>query len=342
MNNSWFRRYDVSGNTIDVINPLGHTVHMTYNDLGKVTSITDPLGSVTRIIYDEMSNITNIVDSIGRNTSTQYDFLKRLVLVRDALGHETRFAYDSESNLVALTNALGQVYSYAHDAVDQVKTFVYPDKSKECYVYDPNGNMTTLTNRANQVIRSTYDVLNRLNKRTHVHAGDDRVADFDYDAANRLIRATTLLGANVQWAITNRYDRANRLTRQVQGSYEVGFAYDLNSNEKKLTYPGGMIVKYVNNKSNSLSQIQQGTNGVILAKYSRDVAGRVTKRTLANGVETFYQHNAGGYVTNLIVRSTVGGMTNTLMKMAYGFDGVGNRSWVKNKRLFRVSLPRIS
>ncbi|MDD2710733.1 MAG: hypothetical protein PHV34_22360 [Verrucomicrobiae bacterium] len=122
---------------------------------------------------------------------------------------------------------------------------------------------------------------------------------------------------------------ANRLTSQQQGSYSVGFSYNRNSEVKGITYPSSLSVKYQHDALNAVSEIQQGTSTTV-ATYQRDEAGRLTKRTQANGVETLYQQNVAGYVTNMLVRST-SGTTNILVNTSYGFDSVGNRLWTKRK-----------
>ncbi|MDD2707700.1 MAG: DUF6531 domain-containing protein [Verrucomicrobiae bacterium] len=328
---SWLTEYNGAGYPARSVDPLGNSSSVAYNNNNKPVAVTNALGQVTRFEYSDMSDLTKVTDANNNSVHFTYDLLQRRTSIKNAMNNETRFVFDAESNLTTLTNALNQVYTYTFDAANQTKTFTYPDNSKETYNLDPNGNLIAVTNRAGQVIKATYDAGDRLNKRTYVQAGDDVVFDYDFDAANRLVRATRLLGANAQWAVTNKYDRADRLTHQQQGPYGVGFSYDLNSNEKKLVYPSGLEIKYLHNRNNALSQIQSGTNGVMLAKYARDAAGQVTKRTQANGVETICRHNAAGYVTNMVVRSTAGGTTNVLMRMTYGFDNVGNRLWVKNK-----------
>ncbi|MDD2710288.1 MAG: hypothetical protein PHV34_20080 [Verrucomicrobiae bacterium] len=142
-------------------------------------------------------------------------------------------------------------------------------------------------------------------------------------SANRVDNGTTT------WAIANQFDAANRLTSQQQGSYSVGFSYNRNSEVKEIAYPSSLNVKYQHDALNAVSEIQQGTSTTV-ASYQRDEAGRLTKRTQANGVETLYQQNAAGYVTNMLVRST-SGATNILSNTSYGFDSVGNRLWTKRK-----------
>jgi YD repeat-containing protein len=330
--NSWVRAYDNAGNLTSTTDPLGNTIHLTYNSLNKPASVTDTLGHVTALAYDEMANVTNITDAAGNSASFQYDLLQRRTSIRDALGHETRFVYDPESNLVTMTNALNQVYAYIHDVVNQTKTFQFPDGSKENYVYDPNGNLTAVTNRSGQVSKSIFDAGNRLTKRTLIQPGHDVIFDYDYDAANRLTRAIRMKGAVVESAITNHYDRANRFTSQQQDAYLVDYGYDANNSIRKIVYPSGSDIRYTYNKLNRISGINLGTNGVSVAVFSYDTAGRLKQRRLVNGVERgVYRYNEGSQITNVVVRSVNGGTTNKLWSAVYGYDAVGNRTWVKYK-----------
>ncbi len=124
-------------------------------------------------------------------------------------------------------------------------------------------------------------------------------------------------------------------------SLRVGCGHDVAGNVTNVAYPSstvmgpytvGMNVAYDYDALNRISAIHQGTNGVAVAvaSYTNDAAGRPAKRTLANGTETVYGWDAGGNVTNMSLRLSAT-PTNVLWSAAYGYDAVGNRTWVKNQ-----------
>jgi len=69
-----------------------------------------------------------------------------------------------------------------------------------------------------------------------------------------------------------------------------------------------------------------GTNTIV--SYEYDAAGRRTKRTLENSTFTVYDYDSANQLTNLWHQRTTGG-TNTISQFQYGYDGAGNRTWVK-------------
>jgi RHS repeat-associated protein len=330
LTNCWARSYDSSGNLICSLDPLGNATWLGYGaHEGRPTVNTNAAGQVTRLAYDEIGNITNITDALGNSTGFTYDQLQRTTRVRDAFGNETKFCYDAESNLTVLSNALEQVYSYTYDPINKTKAFVYPDASKESYIYDANSNMTVFTNRSGQVITAEYDAGNRLTTKSWEGA-TNVVFSLGYDDADRLLTVARTKGGVVESAITNTWDAANQMTRQVQDSFAVGYEYDFSGNITNVSYASGLNITYSYDPLNRISAIRDTTNAVPLVAYEYDAAGKLTKRAIENGTENVYAWDAVGRVTNMVLRVTAA-PTNVLWSAAYGYDAVGNRTWVKDR-----------
>lgn len=215
-----------------------------------------------------------------------------------------------------------------YDAVNQTKTFVFPGGGQESYNYDANGNLTKLTNRAGQEITYTYDDADRLTQKTYV-GGSSTVFAYTYDDANRLIGLSRASGTSIESSIGYTYNAANQVTAATSNGWTVGYTYDLSQNVSQIIYPSSEVVKYDYDNRNALSQIKTGSSTAI-ATYTRDDAGRVTKRALANGLETVYTWNDADRITKFELRETAT-PSNVLQSFEYGYDKVGNRLWVKNQ-----------
>lgn len=329
LTNSWQQKYDSSGNRVSAIDPLGNVINIVYNRLNKPSSITNALGNVAKFFYDEMASLTNATDALGNVVSFSYDQLQRKTKIRDALGNETKFSYDPESNLAILSNAMGYAYSYAYDPLNHLKTAVYPDTSRETYVHDANGNVIGLTNRAGLVISAEYDEGNRLTSKTW-QGVTNVVFNHTYDDADRLLTIVQMKGGVVESAITNTWDEANRLSNQVQGTYTVRYGYDINSSVTNVLYPCGLNVRYTYDALNRLSAVHDSTNALAASTHEFDSAGRPTKFSMENGTETVCAWDAAGRMTNIALRVATT-PTNVFWSAAYGYDSVGNRTWVKNR-----------
>jgi len=116
----------------------------------------------------------------------------------------------------------------------------------------------------------------------------------------------------------------------------VAYLYDAAQRMSQITYPSAEIVKYGFNSRGLMDSIKTGANAAI-ADYTFDDAGRLTKKTLPNGVETVYEYNGANWVTKITLRETAT-PTNVFQSFQYGYDNVGNRIWLKYKA-GRLPMP---
>ena len=99
----------------------------------------------------------------------------------------------------------------------------------------------------------------------------------------------------------------------------ASLTYDLNGAIETITYPAGFTVEYVRNADGQVTAIKKGTT--TLASYAYDSAGRLSTRTLSNGVVTTYGYDGMDRVNQIIVSSG----TSTLWAERYGYNAIGER-----------------
>ena len=317
---------DGSGNQTKVTNPLGKEWKKEFNGFSKVSKAIDPLNNETTFDYDTMANLKKVTDAEGQETELTYDKLQRTSSIKDALNNITSFTYDTESNVTKITDALAREFTYTFDAVNQTKTWVFPDNNQESYDYDANGNPTKITKRGGQETTFSYDDADRLAAKTWVGT-TSTVFSPAYDDANRMTGLTKAQGGTTISQIGVTYNAANQITAITADGNTASYAYDGAQRLNQITYPSSEVVKYGFNSRGALESIKDGSNAAI-ADYTFDDAGRLTKKTLPNGLETVYEYNDANWVTKIALRQTANPST-VLQSFQYGYDKVGNRTWVK-------------
>ncbi len=323
---SWTATYDADGNLLSSTNPLGKKTSFTYDSFYKIASITNALNQVTQFTRDSMANLTNSQDANGNNTSYGYDQLQRLTSVTNALGKVTAYAYNVENEGVGLTDANGNQYGNSYDPLNRVKTFTFPDSSQESYAYDADGDVTTITNRANQVISEAYDAADRLTTKTW--SGTTSTAfNYGYDDANRVTGVTKITGSTTNSAISFSYNAANQLTNAIEGGLSVAHQYDNAHRLSQVAYPSGAQANYAYTALSKLSSITDESASAV-SSYTYDNAGRLTKKTLANGLEDDYTYDDANRVAKIVLCQS-SNTSNIVQSFQYGYDNVGNKLWVE-------------
>ena len=247
--------YDELGRKKSVTAPSG-TTEYEYNTFGQLTGVTAPDKSITRYTYDEFGNRASMISPNGITTTYRYDTLNRLI------GVDTR----------NLTNALLASYAYTLNAKGQRTRVVEgaggPATRTIEYTYDAADRLIAeqITDPAlgNRAITYTYDpVGNRLEKTDCTDAQPCVSTAYEYDANDRLLTETPLLGG-VGGGLTYTYDNnGNLLTKRGNGE------------NWQLTY-------------NALNQVTQATiarpGGTTTAAYAYDHDGIRIGKTI-NGTE---------------------------------------------------------
>jgi len=157
-----------------------------------------------------------------------------------------------------------------------------------------------------------------------------------YDDADRLTGTDKIRGSTTESAISVAYNAADQITSLTAEGRTVAYLYDAAQRMSQITYPSAEIVKYGFNSRDLMDSIKTGANAAI-ADYTFDDAGRLTKKTLPNGVETVYEYNGANWVTKITLRETAT-PTNVFQSFQYGYDNVGNRIWLKYKA-GRLPMP---
>ncbi|MBL8140839.1 MAG: hypothetical protein JNM38_07020 [Acidobacteria bacterium] len=231
----------------------------TYNTLGHPTSTTDPLGRTTAYTY-----ATNQIDlvEVRQLTSGGSDLLAayanytaahRPQTVADAAGQTTTLTYNAVGQALTSTNPRSETTTYGYDALGFLTSVTGPvTGATTSYTYDAAGRVATVTDPDGATLTFQYDALNRPTRTTY--------PDSTYEE-------TTYARLDV----VQRRDRLGRVT--VQATDALGRVIATRD-------PAGRVLQqtYTPLQDQLIDAKGQTTT------WARDVLGRVTTETRADGV----------------------------------------------------------
>jgi len=349
-NGHWTRyEYDALGRPSTVTPQAGPAVRMEHTALGHLHKLTmpgmpggdpersttfdtDALGRVERIVYpdgkeerffhDALGNVTGRVDRAGRTTSLSFAPTRKLTGVARAFpsapGGEagTRLEWDNQFNSLRVWDAMGRCV--------------------EEYELDGQERPVTVYNVESQAMHTTYGVGDYVDK---VQRFDGSEVSFEYDTRGRLASAAFAgatnsftyyrngllqTASNTCGAITNTYDRVNRLTctvgttpesrvdyaylpaGQVSSAVSIGgqtrYTYDAGERMTGIESAEGGFV-YTFHPHNGLVASCACTNSGLIVSYEYDILDRVIGITWSNAagvVRSFeYTYDDDGMITRI-------------------------------------------
>jgi RHS repeat-associated protein len=299
-----YYEYDALGRRSATVLPLNQRSGMTYDEVGNLKTMTDYNGHIVTYIYDELNRLSEKQFQDGSKVQYGYTLngLQDTVTFRNSAGLVTSFYnydYDVRDRLVKRTDAIG--------GVERAIT----------YGYDIASNMTSVTT-ASGITTYSYDERNRFDL---VKQDNVLQADYDYDAANRLIK--TSFGNNT--TETRVYDNLNRLkelTSQRGNVLLSKYVYSLDKvgNRKAATETvngQGRAIAYTYDDLYRLTDeaIVDGVNGNRTSHYVYDAVGNRDSKAV-NGVTTAYAYDAN----DRLLTEKVG----TVTTVSYSYDNNGS------------------
>jgi RHS repeat-associated protein len=288
--------YNLVGDLTKVLNPLLHETRFGYDGAGRRTTLTEPLGFVTTTTYNGIDGVTRTTDARTKNTDMAYDAAGRLESIKNARGNmiET-YAYDAGDRIASRKDALQKSETYQYDASARVISSTDRKGQVTTYEYDSEDRVTA-TVRPEGRTRFSYDLVGRL---TEVSNSAGTIS-YTYDAADRMVRERVVAGT-VTTTMTYQYDALDhRVSRAVAGALSdaTTYAYDRAGRMIRISYRGQQTL------------------------FEYDAAGRLTKRTLPNGIVMIPKYDDADRVTEIGYFSAGGA---TIEALQYTYDDNGRR-----------------
>jgi RHS repeat-associated protein len=226
--------YDAVGNRLAIVDALGGSSSMEYDEVNRLVRTTDALANSTLHAYDSVGNRTQLTDGNGAITHFGYDAANRLEVIdypapeadvsftydpagnrnsaQDGLG-TTTWTYDDLSRVTSITDPFGNLISYAYDAVGNRTDLTYPDGKQVSYAYDPANRLTSVTDWDLQSTGYSWDSANRL---AAVTLPNGVASSYSFDAAGRLSALVHALGPDTLSSFEYSYDAAGNRVQVIE------------------------------------------------------------------------------------------------------------------------------
>jgi RHS repeat-associated protein len=128
-------------------------------------------------------------------------FANNVCRVVNAAGQSWTYDYDAAGRLIEEKDFAGRMTSYKRDAVGRLLVKTKADGEEHRVEWDERDNIVAITT-STQAIR------------------------YKYDGNDRMIRATTERNGDVETELLLFYDKAGRVTREIQDGAEIDYRYD--------------------------------------------------------------------------------------------------------------------
>jgi YD repeat-containing protein len=344
--------YNTQGNLISATDTTDCTTQYFYEDPVNPdlpSRIINPLGITTALFYDERGNLTGRADGLGSdpdisqvisytyyaqtdpNKGKLYEEIRHPVSpTSTATQILTRYTYTANGYLwkkAVDPDGLNIIYEYSYYPSGQVERAYNPyttsANANTYYQYDDRGNNTRLTDPATVVTEFGYNLMDNLIQRTDNYGGSnpgpvvtryDRdnlgrltstVVDYgglnittnaDYDLESRVISTTDPAGATTEYDYLDNgwLNYINRRVTDTGYAYTYYF-YDANGNKTGQIDPEGHSISYTYNTLDKLENIQVWLGAGIsqTTTYIYDLCGCCAASTVRDprGNETYTKYN---------------------------------------------------
>ena len=324
-------RYDERGRVSSLTDQVGANWHYEYqacNSCDQKTKIINPLGDTTRIEYDEFGAIRQIEDPLNRIIRFKYDPFGNLIERAQQENKGVRFEYDPYGNLTATRTPMGVTTLYDRDLIGRITRMKNQQGVWHDLKYDDRDQVVSITDNGGWQIHITYDALKRplviadadtSFEYTYDDAGNlsqmkipgDRIFRFRYDILNNLTEMIDTMNRSIQF----QHDALSRPATIVDRNGKAyQLIYDGNGNPVEAVDPLGAKVTFRYGGGGRLVSYTDAAGNT--ATFNYDDLGRRTGVITPSGNETQYAYDAAGQLTEAI---------NALgQKMAYRYDDMGN------------------
>ena len=346
----------------------------SYSSKNNVTGIKNATGIATTFSYDSKGNVVKITNGLGASSTFTYDEQGRRKSFTDFNNNTTTFEYDGgcpcgsphksiNADLTYQTfeyNQFGQVkleksFEANGTLVEQKQTF-----------YDVSGRVTReVIGSGNDPLHSATDVrkfylgnlldweiivnpqsLNtdgtlKESPSTPVAQRKSRITDYDYDAADRLIKQTDALGGVVNFRYDSQgnrvllqdpvgnittwtYDTLNRVSEERDPFYWVSF---VNANST-LTSNALLDAVVVENRKPSAASLANNQGAAHVRSFGYDAEGNQSEVIDRNNRRREFSYDqAGRLLTEQWFAANNGPLVETI---TFTFDVLGNMKTAQN------------
>jgi len=336
---------------VQVIDPAGRSLNLSYDGSYRITSITDPIGRSVQYTYNGIGKLATITDLGGGTTTYNYNSQNQLASVTDARGITfLQNTYDSNGRVIRQVAADGGVTTFSYV---QLNSAVSTSPIDQTTLTDPLGNTTVYQFNAAGVPLSITDALGEMsvysvdsntNLNSSITDPLGRTTTYTYDAAGNTTSITKLAGTPNAVTTTYTYEPVhNNLASVTDASGNTTtYKYDASGNLISKTGALGQRTTYTYDSYGEPATVTDPLGDAVHYSYANgalatitDPVGNITTRvtdavarlvSITNplGQTTAYQYDSQDSVT--LVTNAIGGVTS------FTYDANGDLLTVQDPR----------
>jgi RHS repeat-associated protein len=310
---------NLANNPTKAINADGHETHYKYNSSGQLKEIIDPLGNSITINYDELDRVVSLDDPDLGLAQFDVDSFSQTRRSTDAKRQVVRMDYDRLGRMINRLKNEGRdswVYDTAEHGVGKVAVEEAAGGAIKRFYYDTLGR-TRLVNH--KIDGKLYDFV------------------YGYDFASRLSSITYPTGFNIKnqyhkngylekvynetttfWNINNLNAKGERLSETYGNGISTAYGYNNSSGriESVLSSSGSNRVQDLSFAFDSLGNLvqRQDLRKNLTERFEYDKSNRLTNVHLNSNRTLHMEYNQIG---NILSKSNYGS------SYTYGEDGAG-------------------
>jgi len=296
--------YDLAGQLIETIDPLGNATKFTYTVLGQIESITKPGGQVIQYEYYIGGRMKRIYSTDGGSESYEYDQCGNTCKTINSSGVETKFEYDVMNRLSKTIDGLGNEQHFFYDKTGKVIEVVDVNGNSTQYEYSALGDVIEITDALKNKTKITYDKMRRIKEIEQYCSISDtwttekkltaQITKFTHDKNGKIIKVEDPLGQSIEY----KYDcDGQHIATLNELGDETEYLYNQLGMLEEIKYPDE---KNVSMYYNELNQLEEVHDWLGTTRIENDLLGRIIKTTDYNNETVQYKWDADFKKTGII------------------------------------------
>jgi YD repeat-containing protein len=344
-----YRFFDEDGWMTTTLNAFGSVVAYSYDQNGNVTERRAYAKPIDMAAWTEGAEPEPVADNArDERVRTVYDKLNRATHIANGAGGVTQRIYDGADNVrqikqygtaIGATAAADSVT--ANSLIDRLTIFAYDKANRNVYTvdangsavrndYDSNGNLTRRTSYSKPGIApaAPYAVQD-ISTAIGVGRAEDRIEQYAYDAANRLVYSLQATGTDSGSSLSaftvqdSVYDASGNVIKSISRNKTlslVSVPVDVTAAALKTSVLADAVFDRVERRAyDAANQLRYVVDGEGYAReYLYDAAGRVASSTLRDK-----QITSTTAITLLDIKSALGNPLPADRMESYGYDAAG-------------------
>jgi RHS repeat-associated protein len=330
--------YDAQGRVSRTQNGAGF-LNFSYPGPGQIQTV-DTTGSVTTLFVDSDGNTLRELDANGQSVSMLRDFnsLTTQYVTEDGASYQYQInnagditsirmpdgstsimTYGALHRILSFTNGVGEITRFDYDQFGRPIQTTFANGSTDSLSYNDQGFPVSETTRGGEVVTSTYNSQQQVTERDYPDLPDQT---FTYDARGNIASITDSNGVS-----HFTYNANGQLTHvDYPDSSFINYTYSAIGQRTQISDSTGAVTNYQYGSNGLTSKVLNGSNEM-LAQYTYDAKGNLTRADFANETATTYSYDAKEQITS-VTNLAAGGAMQSFSN--YTYDSAGRRASLTN------------